>query len=712
MGLLPIGKTAPQPDWFPTRWQAVIFRNWGKISPERIAKVLKTDQETVTREAERLGLDGIEFLPEWRKRGYLTIIRENWQILSYEQLLMLLDVDEQTLEKWLYQEDFLYVKLGRFKPAVCEPIFIPLTPEQLKRTECIAAIVRSQEFRYLEKPFDFESRFKKLSRPAKQFARGEEQVVHRIVHAYLGGTGDLLDLDIETCFSDRYLDAVASRGITGLFIHAVLEQLSRFPFCPERSEGYERRRKILAGLVKKFARHGLKLWLYFNEPRGLPIAFFDAHPELLGEVDELDSMGALCTSLPQVQDYLRNAICQLFQAVPDLGGIITITMSENLTNCFSHKFGRPLTCPRCQKRSCTEVLAEVNTLIWQGIKAAGSAAELVVWNWAWNDYSRLTDADREQILESLPKGVCAMSNSEEWVSVRVGETEYPIVDYTVSQSARAPGEYTRKFFAACDRVGLKKFAKIQLNTSWECCAVPFIPVFETNHRHIDNLLACGLDGLVLGWTLGGYPSPNMEYFATRYRSECPSYEEWISATYSGDAGRITRATKLFSDAFEKFPFTVSLLYNSPVNVGVANPFYVKPTKMTATMVGYPYDDLDSWIYPFLPEDVIVRFEEMCEGMDAALAEVDEVRNDRAVEWKECAEVLYCNMKSTLNQMKFHLSTNSDMRRRLVEAEWELTERTLKLMLGNCTFGFEASNHYYWDINILLEKLVCLKMFLL
>lgn len=685
----------------------MIFRNWGKIPPDRIAKVLKTSPETVIGEAKRLGLDGIAFLPEWRKRGYLTVIRENWHILSYEQILELLDIDEKTLEKWLFHEDFLYVKLGRFKPDVSEPIFVPLTPEQMKKTERIADIVRTHDLRYREKPFDFENRFKNLPKPAVLPLGGKELIAQRIIHAYLGGSGDLLDLDIVTCFSDSYLNAVASRGVTGLFIHAVLDQISRFPFAPERSEGYAQRRRVLTEIVKRLSRHGLKLWLYFNEPRCLPIAFFDEHPELLGEVEDDGLLGALCTSLPEVKDYLKCAVKKLFQAIPDLGGAITITMSENLTNCFSHKFGRNLSCPHCRERSRAEVLAEVNTLIWQGIQDACSDAGLIVWNWAWNDYSLMTDAEREKILQLLPDKICAMSNSEEWLSIQVGEVEYPLVDYTVSQSARAPGEYTRKFFAACDRTGLKKFAKIQLNTSWECCAAPFFPVFESNRRHIDNLLACGVDGLVLGWTLGGYPSPNMEYFATRYRSDGPSYEEWISATYGEDATQIKRATKLLSDSFSKFPFTVNLLYNSPVNIGTANPFYNTKTGMQATMTGYPYDDIDDWIYPFRLQDVIARFEEMCAGMDEALAETERTKGSRAVEWKECAEVLRCNMKSTLNQMKYISIPTPEVRRQLIEAERELTERTLKLLLGNCALGFEASNHYYWDINLILEKLICL-----
>ncbi len=39
---------------FPTRWQAVLYRNTGMIPLERIAKVLGTDEKTLGKEAYRL----------------------------------------------------------------------------------------------------------------------------------------------------------------------------------------------------------------------------------------------------------------------------------------------------------------------------------------------------------------------------------------------------------------------------------------------------------------------------------------------------------------------------------------------------------------------------------------------------------------------------------------------------------------------------------
>ena len=70
--------------WFPARWQAVLWRNWGLVPVDRLEKVLGADEKTLRLEADRLGLDGrLNADPVWLSRGYLTIIRENWHLCSY-----------------------------------------------------------------------------------------------------------------------------------------------------------------------------------------------------------------------------------------------------------------------------------------------------------------------------------------------------------------------------------------------------------------------------------------------------------------------------------------------------------------------------------------------------------------------------------------------------------------------------------------------------
>ena len=101
---------------FPTKWQTVIFRNYGMFSDSRIAKVLSCDEDTVRREACRLGISNTPYLPEWEKKGYLTAYRNNWFLLPKDQLIELLGISEDKYEFTLKEEDFLGIKLGEFKP--------------------------------------------------------------------------------------------------------------------------------------------------------------------------------------------------------------------------------------------------------------------------------------------------------------------------------------------------------------------------------------------------------------------------------------------------------------------------------------------------------------------------------------------------------------------------------------------------------------------
>ena len=59
---------------FPTPFQAVIWRNWGMVPRERIAKALKTDVATLDKQAALLGLVPDDSMCEtWLERGYQTI---------------------------------------------------------------------------------------------------------------------------------------------------------------------------------------------------------------------------------------------------------------------------------------------------------------------------------------------------------------------------------------------------------------------------------------------------------------------------------------------------------------------------------------------------------------------------------------------------------------------------------------------------------------
>ena len=76
---------------FPTTQQLFIYRNWDMVSPQTMARVLKTDAQTVSAMAADMGLPEPTGDDEtWREKGYITIIRANWHLLTYAQICELL----------------------------------------------------------------------------------------------------------------------------------------------------------------------------------------------------------------------------------------------------------------------------------------------------------------------------------------------------------------------------------------------------------------------------------------------------------------------------------------------------------------------------------------------------------------------------------------------------------------------------------------------
>jgi hypothetical protein len=128
---------------FPTRQQAIVWRNWEMVPVERIAKALNTNKENILKLAEEMGLNIPPDINEyWLERGYITIIRQNWHLLTYKQILILLDWTKQKLEYTLKEDDFLFHKLGHFKPEVEEVVYSPLSQEEKAQTVQIRELIK------------------------------------------------------------------------------------------------------------------------------------------------------------------------------------------------------------------------------------------------------------------------------------------------------------------------------------------------------------------------------------------------------------------------------------------------------------------------------------------------------------------------------------------------------------------------------------------
>lgn len=693
---------------FPTHMQCFIYRNWGTVPPSKLAQVLETDEQTVLQLAVDMGLDtSIEIDPIWYEAGYITIIRNNWHLLTYNQLCLLLDWDSDKLAYIIKEDDFLSVKLGNFKTDCPQLKYQPLTDEQKIKTEFIKKAtleVKNQLDTVTVKPFEFKEIFKRNT-IQDNTKYGEERFDTRIVYSYCALYGDTFISSMDYSFPDELLEAYSSIGVNGIWCQAVLYTLVPFPFMPDLSDGYEKRLDGLRTLTDRMKKYGIKLYLYINEPRSMPIEFYADYLQLKGAGN--DVYRSMCTSTPEVQEYLYNSAKFLIEQVPELGGFITITASENMTNCYSHFHKGNVNCPLCAKREKYEVIAEVNKILYEGAASVNPNFKLIAWTWAWNP------DEIQATIDLMPKEIDVMTVSESYIKKTIGGVETSVLDYSIS--IVGPGGNAVSIWKHAVDSGHRAYAKVQLNNTWECAAVPFLPVFEQVYTHIVNLIKNGVSGLMLDWTLGGYPSPTFAMLKQLFykTDKIPTLEELYYKVFPEDCVDIIKsAVYLFSDAFDKYPFHISTVYAGPHNGGTSNLLYRQKTGYKATMVCYPYDDVDSWrsIYPadIYENQFKLLTEEWSKGLEI-LKQIgmDKIKSTPILaELFDVSEAAYCHFRSVYLQTAFvRLRDSGEDYTHIVAEEMELTVRLANVGARNPTIGYESSNHYYYTRAMLMEKYV-------
>jgi len=691
-----IMQTVMPVDNFPTKWQAVIFRNYGLLANERIAEVLGCDAETVKLEAERLGIANTPYQPEWEKSGYITIYRNNWFLLPKEQLVKLLGISEDKYEFILKEEDFLGIKLGDFKPE-CAPVrYYPLSDEQIAQTDIIRKNIEKYDVLPTSMPFDFS--FDKSYGPFPDSPADRSM----FAHGYLTPCGDVFETDSESYLPDSLLKKYQESGVKGLWLHGVLSKLSYFPFEPSLSQGYEIRRKRFSALIERAKRYDIKIYMYIDEPRAVTKDIADRYPHLIGTV--LSDRYCLCLETEEVREYLYTAVRDLLREC-DMGGILSITMSEYLTHCYAHQ---ECNCPRCKKKvTMPDSAVRVNNIIQKAIDDSGASTELIAFMWSWNGSRGWTDADVTHALDALDKKISVLSVSESRLPIEKGGIKSVVGDYSVSNPG--PGEYARKHLGYSARNGRKTYAKIQVNNSWECAAVPYLPVFNLVWEHLENLSDAGINNYMLSWTHGGYPSPTFNMIAS-YRKG-GDIKAWYNSYYGKNGEAVNSAVTKICEGFREYPFSVRHMYDSPQNLGPANMWSLYPDEKTSGMICNSWDDYKFWTSPYPYEVFISQTEKMLALWKEGIDILSEIKGDAKVsELLSMAEVSYIHLESDLVHTKYaylksDIEKNRDELISLMKYEKLRTEKLISFVLSDGRFGFEASNHYYYNVNLLKEKLI-------
>lgn len=713
---------------FPSRLHTFVWRNWPVVDAERLARVLETTPENVRSLAESMGLPEQNPIPEKdRSRIYITLLRRNWHLLPYDQILTLLDMTADQLATALREDDFLYAKLGQLKPKCERLTYSPPSDEMNQRCQVIAKLVQDQFGDELsqqeEERFHFIEELSQLHPKDAQKPLAENRKFSPCyIYSYFALYGDpLMNPELDP-YPDGLLQKLSDLGVDGIWMHTVLRQLAPSETFPEFGQDCDTRLKNLSALVQRAKKFGVGIYLYVNEPRAMTADFFKNRESMKG-VQEGDYY-AMCTSSPEVQNWIRDSLEFVFKNVPDLAGVFTISASENLTNCASHY--QQANCPRCKDRSPAEIIAEANALVEEGVHRGNPNAKVIVWDWGWND------AWAPQAIKKLPRSVYFMSVSEWSKPFERGGVQMDVGEYSIS--VVGPGPRASRHWDVAKKAGLKTIAKIAINNTWELSAVPNLAALDLVAEHCQNLLSRDVDGLMLSWTLGGYPSPNLALVDAFRKTPTPSKEEALDAaakTFYGAEGApfARQAWTQFSAAFQKFPYGGNILYLAPQQYGPSNLLFAKPTGYAATMVGIPYDDVEGWCKPYPVDIAAQQFSQAAEGWKLGLDAIRKAaelapaeKREEAQAQSRFAEAAQLHLATVANQIRFCALRNALLdptkpvsenerpapvakMKEILQSEIEIAKRLFVLSRQDSNIGYEASNQYYYLPVDLMEKVV-------
>jgi hypothetical protein len=704
-------------DYFPHRQYTFVWRNWSVVDKVKLAEVMGTSVEKVEDIACSMGLPRTQTIEkEWATpRGYITVVRRNWHLLPYDQLLQLLGMSREELKFRLVEDDFLFDKLGKVKP-LCEPLhYTEPTTEMRARAKEIAkeiSVFGKNGFVPQEPRFEFMRQFEVLKAASTLKTTSQNNFDLKIAFPYFSDFGDpLLDPEMGA-YPEEMFRQLAEVGVNGIWLHTVLRNLVEpdekgFP----GDEGAKKRIEGLQRLVNRAAKYGVRIFLYMNEPRSMD-------PEWFASTEERQAYGGVivngkqgfCPSNPEVLKWLTRSLNSVFSQVEGLGGVFTITASENYTVCTS-RYKHYKKCPHCGKGSYALLQAAVNRAIEEGVHSASPKAEVIVWDWKWPDH------ECKEIIENLPKGCRFMSVSEWSKPIDRGGVKSAINEY--SMSAVGPGPRAVRNWGYARAAGLKCMAKVQVNSTWEMAITPSIPALDLVARHAENLSKEGVEGVFLSWSLGGYPSENLKLFQTfdGKMSADEAVAKLACEEYGTKAGALVReAWRECSKGFEEYPYHINVIYFGPHHMGPSNIFYTAPTKYRSALAGNPYDDIERWrqIYPI--EVWSSQMDKAAEGFTrgvellerAKKVAMGEIREKVAAQLSR-AKAIEIHLASSAVQARFFSARNkylkaaseeerNSCKREMLTAckeEKELIKRMLKIVSIDSEIAYESSNHYFY-----------------
>ncbi|OPZ26724.1 MAG: hypothetical protein BWZ02_01904 [Lentisphaerae bacterium ADurb.BinA184] len=404
-----------------------------------------------------------------------------------------------------------------------------------------------------------------------------------------GGNYSVPDLGPDF-LSDESLRLYAHGGVNSMMIYGDLLCYVRSDILPELNHPDAKRHlDVLRAAGRRAARYGVGFTYVPVHPKLVPAhPVFAAHPDVRGRGWRRGThrFHCLCSTSAQALAFYREQYRRLFDAVPQLQGVLAITYSESFYHCDMWQPFECQPCPRCAPLSSDARVIPLLATVADALHEVRPDAFLAEWIYTWQppDNGGRTLA-AIHATRPVAVGVCQAVDKDPLYD---GRTVYQkpgyrkwMWDYTLdyegptafaAEAARCAHESARPFLA-----------KTETGTGIEAMQLPYVPAFYHLARKWQGVRSLRPDGVHQAWLFYGHHLSRAERLAAwaAYRPDQPA-EAFLAELARADFGPAAAPAALtcwarFGRAVKRLPCVhLGEYYKSPSFFGPCHPLLPDP----------------------------------------------------------------------------------------------------------------------------------------
>jgi len=308
---------------------------------------------------------------------------------------------------------------------------------------------------------------------------------------------------------------------------------------------------------------------------------FAEHPDMLGtQTWNADGDYTLCTEHPLVQAYYEDCITELYKAVPDLSGTLSIIGGESFYHCFMRPYGKTrghTNCPRCEKLGAERVVSNLCNLIVKTARRFNPEAEFIAWPYSaayvWSE-----DFAQIGFMKLLDEGVAVMTEMEkDSVLVKPGGINKLQWDYSIDEIG--PSKRPARQLEESRRTGVPVYSLTMAEMSFESSLSAFIPAHDRWAARSEAIAGSGFKGIFM-WNMAPVSGATTgELYQFKWYEPAMDTDELLTKLASRVCGSDAAGTHLrtawryVSDSFEYIP-VMDAYYTGPQYLGAAHPIVI------------------------------------------------------------------------------------------------------------------------------------------